>query len=160
MGPIWGQQDPGGPHVGPMNFVIWDGMGDLGQHRLSNCLPWTNADQLPSLWTILSPLPVENMLMLAMYMHKNSMFQIIFIFLKGQWVLYAFAILRTVGHTVCNIWAEVEVTKEISPIPSFFRLFIIVKTLVSYCISRSYLTGVTVVKLQWHPPIMNMIQRT
>ena len=22
-GPIWGQQDPGGPHVGPMNFVIW-----------------------------------------------------------------------------------------------------------------------------------------
>ena len=22
MGPIWGQQDPGGPHVGPMNFVI------------------------------------------------------------------------------------------------------------------------------------------
>ena len=23
MGPIWGRQDPGGPHVGPMNFVIW-----------------------------------------------------------------------------------------------------------------------------------------
>ena len=23
MGLIWGQQDPGGPHVGPMNFVIW-----------------------------------------------------------------------------------------------------------------------------------------
>ena len=26
MGPIWGRQDPGGPHVGPMNFVIWDNM--------------------------------------------------------------------------------------------------------------------------------------
>ena len=25
MGPIWGQQDPGGPHVGPMNFAIWGG---------------------------------------------------------------------------------------------------------------------------------------
>ena len=25
MGPIWDRQDPGGPHVGPMNFVIWDG---------------------------------------------------------------------------------------------------------------------------------------
>ena len=25
MGPISGQQDPGGPHVGPMNFVIWVG---------------------------------------------------------------------------------------------------------------------------------------
>ena len=23
MGPIWGQQDPGGPHVGPVNFAIW-----------------------------------------------------------------------------------------------------------------------------------------
>ena len=23
MGPIWGQPDPGGPHVGPMNFAIW-----------------------------------------------------------------------------------------------------------------------------------------
>ena len=21
MGPIWGRQDPGGPHVGPMNFA-------------------------------------------------------------------------------------------------------------------------------------------
>ena len=24
MGPIWGEQDPDGPHVGPMNFAIWD----------------------------------------------------------------------------------------------------------------------------------------
>ena len=24
MGPIWGRQDPGGPHVDPMNFAIWD----------------------------------------------------------------------------------------------------------------------------------------
>ena len=23
MGPIWGRQDPGGPHVGPMNNAIW-----------------------------------------------------------------------------------------------------------------------------------------
>ena len=26
MGPIWGRQDPGGPHVGPMNLAIWDKM--------------------------------------------------------------------------------------------------------------------------------------
>ena len=26
MGPIWGRQDPDGPHVGPMNFAIWDVM--------------------------------------------------------------------------------------------------------------------------------------
>ena len=24
MGPIWGRQDPGGPHVGPINFAIWE----------------------------------------------------------------------------------------------------------------------------------------
>ena len=23
MGPIWGRQDPDGPHVGPLNFAIW-----------------------------------------------------------------------------------------------------------------------------------------
>ena len=23
MGPIWGRQDPGGPHIGHMNFAIW-----------------------------------------------------------------------------------------------------------------------------------------
>ena len=23
MGPTWGRQDPGGPHVGPMNFANW-----------------------------------------------------------------------------------------------------------------------------------------
>ena len=25
MGPIWGRQDPDGPHVDPMNFAIWGG---------------------------------------------------------------------------------------------------------------------------------------
>ena len=24
MGSIWGRQDPGGSHVGPMDFVIWE----------------------------------------------------------------------------------------------------------------------------------------
>ena len=24
MEPIWDRQDPGGPHVGPMNIAIWD----------------------------------------------------------------------------------------------------------------------------------------
>ena len=24
MGPNWGRQDPGGPHVGPVNFIIWE----------------------------------------------------------------------------------------------------------------------------------------
>ena len=31
MGPIWDRQDPGGPHVGPMNFTIWVGFSALFQ---------------------------------------------------------------------------------------------------------------------------------
>ena len=26
MGPIWGRQDPGGPHVGPVNLAVWDSL--------------------------------------------------------------------------------------------------------------------------------------
>ena len=26
MGPIWDRQDPGEPHVGPMNLAIWEGL--------------------------------------------------------------------------------------------------------------------------------------
>ena len=36
MGPIWGRQDPGGPHVGPMNLAIWGTM--VMMHQLfSTC---------------------------------------------------------------------------------------------------------------------------
>ena len=32
MGSIWGRQHPGGPHVGPMNIAIWDGIHLPRQH--------------------------------------------------------------------------------------------------------------------------------
>ena len=36
MGHIWGWQDPGGPHVGPMNFAVWvDAL-----YYLSNPMEW------------------------------------------------------------------------------------------------------------------------
>ena len=38
MGPIWGRQDPGGPHVGHMNFAIWDDMASILYH----CSVWWN----------------------------------------------------------------------------------------------------------------------
>ena len=43
MGPIWGRKDPGGPHVGPMNFAIWEGdrrYANLIQERI--LLTWIN----------------------------------------------------------------------------------------------------------------------
>ena len=38
MGPIWGRQDPGGPHVGPMNLAI----REWSLHLVSNLLWWCN----------------------------------------------------------------------------------------------------------------------
>ena len=35
MGPIWGQQDPGGPHVDPTNFVILDIYFTVGIPKLN-----------------------------------------------------------------------------------------------------------------------------
>ena len=35
-GPIWGRQDPGEPHVGPMNLAIWACI----HHRLAFCEEW------------------------------------------------------------------------------------------------------------------------
>ena len=36
MGPIWGRQDPGGPHVGPMNFAFWVNQYNLCQIQTYN----------------------------------------------------------------------------------------------------------------------------
>ena len=38
MGPVWGRQDPGGPHVGPMNIAIWDGLTQIRRQAFI----WTN----------------------------------------------------------------------------------------------------------------------
>ena len=35
MGPIWGQQDPGGPYVGPMNLVMWVGGNVMDDHSMT-----------------------------------------------------------------------------------------------------------------------------
>ena len=34
IGPIWGRQDPDGPHVGPMNFAVWVHTLRQGGHLL------------------------------------------------------------------------------------------------------------------------------
>ena len=44
MGPIWGQQDPGGPHVGPMNLAIWVDMSNQREVPLVQC------NFLPNFW--------------------------------------------------------------------------------------------------------------
>ena len=32
MGPTWGREDPGGPHVGPMNLAIWEALASCSSN--------------------------------------------------------------------------------------------------------------------------------
>ena len=42
MGPIWGRQDPGGPHAGPMNLAIWDHKSNNMMHKIDKIgLTWS-----------------------------------------------------------------------------------------------------------------------
>ena len=53
----------------------------------------------------------------------------------------------------------VGVTKAISSVPLFCEFFSIVKTNVSYWISRLYLAGVAAAQLRWHLSNVNVIRR-
>ena len=46
MGPIWGRQDPGGPHVGPVNFVVWDVMEKLSYSTPQNYVAILNISNI------------------------------------------------------------------------------------------------------------------
>ena len=45
MGPIWGRQDPGGPHVGPMNFAIWGSTLCIGFGHISDYVKFCTKDR-------------------------------------------------------------------------------------------------------------------
>ena len=38
MGPIWDRQDPGGPHVGPMNLPIWVVLETIEIYEVENII--------------------------------------------------------------------------------------------------------------------------
>ena len=40
MGPIWGRQDTGGPHVAHMNLAIWDMMKWTGISKVTRNKAW------------------------------------------------------------------------------------------------------------------------
>ena len=40
VGPIWGREDPDGPHVGPMNFAIWDGFYSVDKDKVKSIRIW------------------------------------------------------------------------------------------------------------------------
>ena len=57
MGPIWGREDPGGPHVGPMNFAIWDGDTTVLWEAIHWQLSFVNLKiiMMPTLLSLVAP---------------------------------------------------------------------------------------------------------
>ena len=54
MGPIWGQQDPVGPHVDPMNFAIWVTIMLVGGSHFTGMTQHTsslNASDMEVIWS-------------------------------------------------------------------------------------------------------------
>ena len=57
MGPNWDRQDPGGPHVGPMNFAIWGGLLDEARNLPFIMLGFFNGNNSP----VVGELTLEDM---------------------------------------------------------------------------------------------------
>ena len=58
VGPIWGRQDPGGPHVGPMNFAIWVYADRSRKYHSTSAHAFPSASLLLSDGTNLLPKPM------------------------------------------------------------------------------------------------------
>ena len=72
MGPIWGRQDPGGPHVGPMNCVIWGSVLRKHSQLLSKITLWCY--DMATLSTLLA-LCVGNPTATDVFPHKAPVIQ-------------------------------------------------------------------------------------
>ena len=73
-GPIWGRQDPGGPHVGPMNFAIWVDMNmDLPKIDLVwKCLIHVDIfDWAVWYYILLLMAEIEILIILRLYIHRQ-----------------------------------------------------------------------------------------
>ena len=82
--------------------------------------------------------------------------------LRWKHILCIFMIKKTVPYSPRCMASygviRVGITKAISSAPLISRFFTIFKTLVTYWLSCSYLTGVAAAQLRWHLSNMNVIQ--
>ena len=87
MGPIWGRQDPGGPHAGPMNFAIWDCKWSAPMMSRyvwwSNCCsgsPWANTIIYSYAWRILLNMSINFCLYRINFSVKRSNIRTVVVF--------------------------------------------------------------------------------
>ena len=81
------------------------------------------------------------------------------VFMKGKLVISPTTTYMVIEEQVNPAWEMWGgVTKPIFSVPPFFPYSVIVKTNVSYWISRLYLAGVAAAQLRWHLSNMNVIQ--
>ena len=63
MGPIWGWQDPGGPHVGPINFGIWDMWLQYGRKELR--LFFHKAIAMQNVWFVINVVTADVLIIIV-----------------------------------------------------------------------------------------------
>ena len=74
MGPIWGRQDPGGPHVGPMNFAIWKPKDPFYLHGLTVISAWISGHIHNKVWDeITYPSPNVNSCTIEVWEWKTNL---------------------------------------------------------------------------------------
>ena len=95
IGPIWGRQDPGGPHVGPMNFVIWGTLSSVNQKH--NTVKVSNVCFLNvNVYFGLSP-SICSQIYIYIYIH---LLRFIEIFIRNKDQLY----LKRMQTCLCNTY--------------------------------------------------------
>ena len=131
MGPIWGPQGPGGPRVGPMNFVICAIEPSSVTHACITRPQWVNEINYEPMYFIQS--------------------------FKYHSALVTF-IITNISFFVRIYLPGVGFTKPVFSDPLFSQFFRMIKTVVTCIISSSYLAGVTAAALRRHLANMNMIE--
>ena len=124
MGPIWGRQDPSGPHVGPMNFVIWE---PFHGSQISSPIGWLHSRPLgyygllvnsigapPYVWNSMKKVSDKICLSLVFFSYSD-IFGILEIFVSEPVNWYYTAILY------CNMMLTNAMVNPLRPSDAYMR---------------------------------------
>ena len=110
MGPTWGRQDPGGPHVGPMNLAIW---AHIFTHQLCGSLAmfvfwWWHHDWLHNAFVGLDK-------------WNTSIWEVIFQLLDIDFTLGHIYRLIMTQHTARQHWNSIILRQKLLWLSSIFK---------------------------------------
>ena len=97
---------------------------------------------------------INELMAVSLFIHSNALWQL---GINRTWMHAINTITSTSQKQLTAFsWPGVAVTKPTSSIMLFAQFFRIIKALIAYWISHSYLTGASAAQLQWHLSNMNV----